>query len=110
MAYATADTQGVVMYVYFIVAMSHPKRIKVGKAKDPEQRMKALQTGCPYKLSLRSVIKCRDDRHAFAMERAMHELLKNERKQGEWFRCTDYLLARMMDVECTMHDLSLKAL
>lgn len=45
-----------------------------------ESRMKALQTGCPYKLKL-----IKNIQGGFAIEKMLHEKYKTNRKQGEWF-------------------------
>lgn len=83
------------MYVYFVRARGKPQRLKIGKASDPERRLKELQTGCPYPLQLEAKLKCRNERHAFQVERAAHEYFAAERTIGEWFKCTDYVLTRL---------------
>tara|TARA_Y100001938_G_C7914686_1_gene341359 strand:- start:92 stop:673 length:582 start_codon:yes stop_codon:yes gene_type:complete len=45
-----------------------------------ENRMKALQTGCPYKLKLAKKIK-----GGIGLEKMLHEKYKLTRKEGEWF-------------------------
>ena len=89
------------MYVYFILAEGRPRRMKIGKAKNPAERLRSLQTGSPHRLSLHGFIKCKDDKTAYAIEKMLHEKFATERKNGEWFRCTDYLMARVMDLECS---------
>ena len=86
------------MYVYFLRARGTPKRIKIGKAKDPIERMRALQTGCPHKITLAGAIKCKDDSQALRVEKALHAVFADKRKQGEWFHCTDYVLAQVWDI------------
>ena len=83
------------MYVYFIRACGKPQRLKIGKSADPEGRLKQLQTGCPYPLRLEAKLKCRDGYHATRVERAAHEYFAADRKHGEWFKCTDYVLSRV---------------
>ena len=43
-------------------------------------RMKVLQTGCPYKLKLIDVFN-----GGLAIEKEIHNTYKKVRKQGEWF-------------------------
>lgn len=77
------------MNVYFIVATFKTKRLlKIGKAKDVDRRIQQLQVGCPYRLSIFTVIRCKDDQQAFAVERAAHEVFRKRRIRcdGEWFR------------------------
>ncbi len=79
------------MNVYFMVAKNQTKRLlKIGKANDPARRLKQIQVGCPYRITLFSVIRCRSDQHAFAVEKAAHEVFKHKRcrNNGEWFRFT----------------------
>lgn len=76
------------MYVYFIKAFGERDlvRIKIGKAKDPEERLKTLQTGSPVKLKLIGVIKCKSSAHAYHVEKLAHDRFYKQRKRGEWFR------------------------
>ena len=65
--------------VYFI-QQSDGGPIKIGTAKDPEQRLAALQTGNPQELRLLgSVLGSR------AVELGLHELFRAYRLNGEWF-------------------------
>jgi hypothetical protein len=54
--------------------------VKIGRAKDPANRLKALQTGCPEKLELAEVL----DGRGYE-ERVWHKAFANERLHGEWF-------------------------
>lgn len=54
--------------------------IKVGIAIDPLERMRGLQTACPWRLHLLYVIP-----GAREMERALHMRLSGSRMEGEWF-------------------------
>ena len=47
---------------------------------NPNNRMKVLQTGCPYKLKLIDVFN-----GGLAIEKEIHNTYKKVRKQGEWF-------------------------
>lgn len=77
------------MYVYFIRIEASPPMVKIGKARNPEERMATLQTGCPYELTLIGTIACRSDMHANACEKRLHDEFRLERRRGEWFRYTD---------------------
>ncbi len=70
------------MYVYVIKAGD---RCKVGKARNPSQRLSELQTGCPIKLELVASIQCRSDAHALHVEKLAHRVLRIDRRRGEWF-------------------------
>lgn len=75
------------MYVYLIKA-GHKKTdpVKIGYSKDPEDRLKSLQTGNPIKLQLYMKIKCNDEAHARRLERTLHEMLGTQNLRNEWFR------------------------
>ena len=68
--------------VYVISAGT--EAVKVGLARDPMGRLRALQTGHYHRLTLSHVIEC-DEREAAAIERAAHAVLKHKRLAGEWF-------------------------
>lgn len=75
------------MYVYFITALGVQdlKRIKIGSSKDPEDRLRKLQTGSPFKLTLLGKVKCRDVSHARSIEKLAHNIFHKKRRIGEWF-------------------------
>lgn len=65
------------MSVYFI---SNGAYVKIGVARNPKKRLKALQTGNPHKLELMRVIK-----GGYAEEAALHGHFAHLRVEGEWF-------------------------
>ena len=79
------------MYVYFIQAFGERElvRIKIGKARDPDARLRDLQVGSPVKLKMLGKVKCRDDSHARSIEKFAHSLFYKQRKRGEWFRLSE---------------------
>lgn len=66
--------------VYVIGALGHP--IKIGVAREPEDRLRKLQTSSPTKLVLHYEIEVDD---VFGVERACHTTLSAHRLEGEWF-------------------------
>lgn len=67
--------------------MSDNGDCKIGRtAKNPEMRLKQLQTGASEKLSLVCFFKTRN---AMLMERMLHNRHGARRKNGEWFTLTD---------------------
>lgn len=64
--------------IYFI---SNGTYTKIGKADDPEKRLKELQTGCPEKLEIKLVIDGGEDK-----EKMLHKALNKYRYRGEWFQ------------------------
>lgn len=59
--------------------------IKIGRATDPVQRLRAHQTANPHGVEVLAVCKVRDAKRAEAL---VHQLLEPERHNGEWFRNT----------------------
>lgn len=71
------------MFVYFIRAGEY---VKIGKAADPEDRMRGMQTACPFHMRLVGTIDCRSDGGAYVYERKLHHRFRSLRVRGEWFR------------------------
>ena len=69
-------------YLY-LIQCDNSNFYKVGISEDPEERLKALQVGCPYPLVL---IYKKYLKNAFRVEKALHKSLKNKQEIGEWFR------------------------
>lgn len=69
-----------------VYVMSAARKIKIGVAKDPHKRMRAIQASIPWTVSLEAVWDvpaCR----AFKVEKWAHTYLDRYRQGGEWFRC-----------------------
>ena len=66
-------------HLYFI-QMDETGYIKIGRSKNPQQRLKTLQTGCPKRLRLILVLERNGHREA-----EFHQLLGRWRTLGEWF-------------------------
>jgi hypothetical protein len=73
------------MNLYFIVCCSHPMKVKVGYAKDPEKRLKDMQVSNPFTLQIVGVHPCKSLAHAREMEKRVHEKLGGIHVRGEWF-------------------------
>jgi len=65
--------------IYFIGNIEH-NIVKIGYTQYKDQRIKTLQTACPYELIL---FKCIDGNEK--EEHMLHERFKLYRKKGEWF-------------------------
>ena len=74
----------------YIIQSDKTGAIKIGRSKNPENRLKQLQTGSPYKLKLLLVVEGRGD-----LEKRLHQKLDKwkQRRNGEWFEfdCTGSL-------------------
>ena len=75
------------MYTYFIIEKedgfndSDEYRVKIGFSKNPEQRIKNLQTGNSRKLELMGWIECQGQ----SLERALHKKYEPFNINLEWF-------------------------
>ena len=68
---------------------------KVGIAKNPYQRQRELQTGCPLPITIEGVTAISDHGvDAARMEAKMHELLADFRGSGEWFNAPPEVIGR----------------
>lgn len=66
-------------FVYFMVNFQH-KLCKIGFSNNPEKRLKEVQTGCPFELTIHKVVK-----GDIQMERTFHKIYKEYKSNGEWF-------------------------
>lgn len=76
--------RNVTSVVYFIRAMS-TDFVKIGRARDPQQRLANLQTASPHELVL--VATEADDSDSYR-ETRLHRAFAKQRIRGEWFRYT----------------------
>ena len=72
-------------YVYVVGFDEHPSYLKVGVTDQPSKRLMRLQTGNPFQLLFRYLVRCDDEQEARSIERAAHVTLKKLRTVGEWF-------------------------
>ena len=83
-------------FIYVIGRQQGP--VKIGITKSLGSRLSALQTGCPFKLSLLAAYERPSWRNAKAHELFIHGGMEDMRLQGEWFRCdADYAAERIED-------------
>ena len=70
-------------YVYFVKCNEF---CKIGVTEEPNVRISAMQTGCPYELKLIGT-GCTEKRHeAETMENILHDLFYDSWVRGEWFK------------------------
>ena len=72
------------MFVYF-VRSGRNGPIKIGVAKNVENRMDTLQTGNPTELILIAKVKCKSKAHAYSLETQLHKIYSRKRIRREWF-------------------------
>jgi len=75
-------------FVYIIGNNDH-NMFKVGISNDPNKRIKGIQTGCPFPLSI--LKKYNLNSHSSLVEKKIHTLLDKDNEvkslMGEWFSC-----------------------
>lgn len=71
--------------------------VKVGFSRNPRERLKALQTGCPDELTIRECYPA-----PRRIERAAHELFAKDRRAGEWFEAS-WGVHRLFDALSYIH-------
>ncbi len=78
--------EGLSVYIYFIRAnTARWCRVKIGYAKDVEERLAALQTGSPVELELMGTLACESLKHAQSVEKQLHGTFREYGTGGEWF-------------------------
>lgn len=78
-----------IRYVYFI-ACDDANAVKIGITRDPQERLAALQAGCPLQLRLAALIQTEPDtRQAADLEKQLHAAFRAWRIHGEWFIFAD---------------------
>ena len=69
---------------------------KIGVAKNPRDRYNCLKAGIPDPSEILLLIQCKGRKHAFAVERGIHNQLSEYRTAGEWFRPPKAVLAELI--------------
>lgn len=70
------------MYIYIIG--NNESQQKIGFAKNPEKRLKSLQTGNSQKLYLHHTVKVPEEKVKI-LEKKIHHEINHKRIKGEWF-------------------------
>ena len=70
------------MVLYVVEADS---KYKIGVAKSISNRLKLLQTGNPYKISVYKEYKISTEPLARGIEKELHSMFSSKRMEGEWF-------------------------
>lgn len=71
-----------ISYIYVIGGDAPP--YKIGISKDPQRRLKSLQTGHPYPLKIHHIEET-DISMTKLLETTIHRHLKLHKTKGEWF-------------------------
>lgn len=88
------------MQVYFITAFHERSlvQVKIGYSKDPDARLRDLQTGSALKLKLWGTVPCRSAEHARQVEKLAHRLFHKQRRRGEWFHLSQSQMQALRNV------------
>ncbi|MBE9202056.1 MULTISPECIES: GIY-YIG nuclease family protein [unclassified Nodularia (in: cyanobacteria)] len=78
-------------FVYFILN-EDSNAIKIGRAKNLEQRMKSLQTSSPTQLKLIKSVQVEGVEQAQDLEQSLHQQFQAIRLVGEWFQADASLI------------------
>lgn len=77
--------------------------VKIGKSKDPHNRVKALQSACPYNLEVFTTFDVIGDWHA--VENHIHDVYQDDSVRGEWFDIPTRQLVYLDEIEVVESDL-----
>lgn len=69
----------------FSEKVDHGHFVKVGIAKNPKNRVKQMQTGCPIHIGYCCFFTLDSVHLARKVERLFHQVLKFRKRKGEWF-------------------------
>lgn len=75
-------------FVYFV---SDSCYIKIGVAKDPDARLREIQTGNPNDCDILCLIPCTTEKSAYALEKALHRVYSHRHRRGEWYDLLGYI-------------------
>lgn len=70
---------------YWVYVMSDGEFLKIGYSKNPQKRIKAIQSGNPKQLKIPIKWKVVGRNNAKKLESALHKRYGKLRKKGEWF-------------------------
>ena len=91
------------MFLYIIEQLDEFEEIssyKIGVSKNPQSRLRGLQTSNPNELKLIFAYETPDKGIAHFLERTCHEQFSPYRKKGEWFEVPNYFMKGfLVDVE-----------
>lgn len=80
-------------FVYLVHASGH---WKLGVSQNVEQRLRELQTGCPFRVE---IVKFWKSEQAAKVERALHRRFAEHRMEGEWFKLPESALTYLKGID-----------
>ena len=92
------------LYQIYIIKCSGTDYYKVGVSENALDRVKGLQTGCPFDLTVEMTCTMPSRLAAYTAEAQIHQTLCNQRVRGEWFELDEttvrILKQNMIEVGC----------
>ncbi|MBV9385782.1 MAG: GIY-YIG nuclease family protein [Chroococcidiopsidaceae cyanobacterium CP_BM_ER_R8_30] len=85
-------------FIYFVLN-ADSNAIKIGMAKDLDQRLKSLQTSSPARLQLIKVVQLANVKEAAECETKLHRKFAHLRLSGEWFKAEKELFDHIENSE-----------
>ncbi len=74
-------------YVYLLHAPHDPMLFKIGRASNPDNRLRTFNVKLPFPVEYICVIKTVD---MYKLEKELHSMFELKRLDGEWFKLTEY--------------------
>lgn len=71
----------------YVISDNSQGPVKIGFSKDPNKRVKQLQTGSNVKLSVFYTLSI-NPKHRIILEKLIHTATSHHKKHGEWFSLT----------------------
>jgi hypothetical protein len=74
----------------YLIADTERKWCKIGHSNSPKERIKAIQTGCPFDVEIVNVVEggCKE-------EKELHKLFKQYYIRGEWFQYNQEIVQKI---------------
>lgn len=91
-------------FLYFI-SSDEQGAVKIGFGTEPYMRLKTLQTGNPYELTLRAYVPATQE-----AEKAIHAELKGMRLRLEWYADDDFTWMLMDEIQAVCMERSVEAM
>lgn len=82
-------------YVYLLKALHDNQLFKIGRAKNPKDRMRTFGIKLPFEVEFELLIQTED---MYYLEKKLHSKFKEVRLSGEWFRLSDDDVQYMRDL------------
>lgn len=72
-------------YSVYFMQSGHMGPIKIGKAKNVNQRLEHLQIGNPVQLRILATVPCTSEKEAYSLEKKFQRMFVKQHLRGEWY-------------------------